>query len=489
MSTNIAIQESKVDISILPADSITVTVSDTTNSILANVSSSDVTVIVSNEQGPQGPTGAKGDTGPTGPQGPQGQQGPAGPSGVTSIGTTLPITGGTITSTGTIGINDATTTVKGAVTLSDSVTTDSTKAATPTAVNTVQGNLNTHAGLTTAHSSTDANTPGRIVQRDSSGNFTAGTITANLTGNVTGNVSGSAGTITATSLPSVNSVNSTTIPNNKTLVTTSDIATVTPQMTLPVSSGVSGVGTIIYRNSPVAVRYTNSGTAPAGGSTTSVGSQSSAGTAVTLTASNAAIKVGYIVTGTNIKGGTTVSAISGTSLTLSTATDTPIPSSTNLTFYPELYWGAVGTGTAYVWRWIIPHTVGRKMPMATVFDTSSSLSNPQIQGTSAITTNNDGSLITTITWAGGTVASVTSTTTAQGSASTAVTLNTNTANANIQVGWAVSGTNIAAGTYVAAITGTALTLSQATTAPLALNTSLTFLPYKPANFLTAYLIG
>lgn len=40
--------------------------------------------------------------------------------------------------------------------------------------------------------SSSANTPSTVVERDSSGNFAAGTITANLTGNVTGNVSGSA---------------------------------------------------------------------------------------------------------------------------------------------------------------------------------------------------------------------------------------------------------------------------------------------------------
>jgi len=58
---------------------------------------------------------------------------------VTSIATTSPITGGTITGTGTIGINAA-----------------------------------------------SANTASFVVQRDASGNFSAGTITASLTGNATG---------------------------------------------------------------------------------------------------------------------------------------------------------------------------------------------------------------------------------------------------------------------------------------------------------------
>jgi hypothetical protein len=48
--------------------------------------------------------------------------------------------------------------------------------------------------LTTSANS--SNVVSTIVQRDGSGNFSAGTITANLTGNVTGNVSGSAGSLT-----------------------------------------------------------------------------------------------------------------------------------------------------------------------------------------------------------------------------------------------------------------------------------------------------
>jgi hypothetical protein len=40
------------------------------------------------------------------------------------------------------------------------------------------------------------NTANKVVKRDSSGNFSAGTITANLTGNVTGNVTGNADTAT-----------------------------------------------------------------------------------------------------------------------------------------------------------------------------------------------------------------------------------------------------------------------------------------------------
>ncbi|MDT8285762.1 MAG: hypothetical protein RQ748_01530, partial [Elusimicrobiales bacterium] len=53
--------------------------------------------------------------------------------------------------------------------------------------------IDTHVGSNSAHNATSANTGNRIVMRDASGNFSAGTITASLTGNVSGN----AGTATA----------------------------------------------------------------------------------------------------------------------------------------------------------------------------------------------------------------------------------------------------------------------------------------------------
>jgi len=84
-------------------------------------------------------------------------------------------------------------------------------------VDTVQTNLTNHIGTggashaqvtsgadgfmiaadkTKLDAATNLNTASAIVKRDGSGNFTAGTITANLTGSVTGNASGSAATFT-----------------------------------------------------------------------------------------------------------------------------------------------------------------------------------------------------------------------------------------------------------------------------------------------------
>lgn len=51
---------------------------------------------------------------------------------------------------------------------------------------------NIASGANAANAATNLNTVSTIVKRDASGNFAAGTITANLTGNVTGNVTGSA---------------------------------------------------------------------------------------------------------------------------------------------------------------------------------------------------------------------------------------------------------------------------------------------------------
>jgi hypothetical protein len=60
-------------------------------------------------------------------------------------------------------------------------------------------------GATVAVDATSTNTVSKVVARDSSGNFAAGTITANLIGNVTGTVSGNAGT--ASSLQTARTIN------------------------------------------------------------------------------------------------------------------------------------------------------------------------------------------------------------------------------------------------------------------------------------------
>lgn len=60
--------------------------------------------------------------------------------------------------------------------------------AVPATVNSVGGSsaANIHTAELAANAATSSNTPNTIVKRDGSGNFSAGTITANLTGNATG---------------------------------------------------------------------------------------------------------------------------------------------------------------------------------------------------------------------------------------------------------------------------------------------------------------
>jgi hypothetical protein len=71
------------------------------------------------------------------------------------------------------------------------------------------GQVLTSAGAAapTWTTATSANTASAIVQRDGSGNFTAGTITAALTGNVTGNVTGSSGSCTGNAATATTATN------------------------------------------------------------------------------------------------------------------------------------------------------------------------------------------------------------------------------------------------------------------------------------------
>ena len=62
----------------------------------------------------------------------------------------------------------------------------------------ISGATNTLTAIpNSATTATSANTASTIVARDASGNFSAGTVTANLTGTVTGNITGNAATATA----------------------------------------------------------------------------------------------------------------------------------------------------------------------------------------------------------------------------------------------------------------------------------------------------
>ncbi len=112
---------------------------------------------------------------------------------VTSIATTAPlrIDGGAsadLSTSRTLSVTGATTGAVGVVQLAG----DLAGTSTAPSVATVGGQTaaNVAAGSVLANAATNTNTASAIVRRDASGNFSAGTVTANLTGNVTGNVMG-----------------------------------------------------------------------------------------------------------------------------------------------------------------------------------------------------------------------------------------------------------------------------------------------------------
>jgi hypothetical protein len=77
--------------------------------------------------------------------------------------------------------------------------------------------------VTISVDATTTNTASKVVARDSSGNFSAGTITANLIGNVTGTVSGNAGS--ATQLQTARTINGVSFDGTQNITVTATDAT------------------------------------------------------------------------------------------------------------------------------------------------------------------------------------------------------------------------------------------------------------------------
>ncbi|MEM4248446.1 MAG: tail fiber domain-containing protein, partial [Candidatus Nanoarchaeia archaeon] len=122
---------------------------------------------------------------------------------VTSVTAEAPLTGGTITETGNIGINKANAATDGYLSKEDWATFNGKGTSNlelgETETTAYRGDRGKSAYEAT-QAATSANTASTIVKRDESGNFSAGTITANLAGNVTGNAdtATTAGNVTGT---------------------------------------------------------------------------------------------------------------------------------------------------------------------------------------------------------------------------------------------------------------------------------------------------
>lgn len=97
--------------------------------------------------------------------------------------------------------------------------------------------------VTISVDATSANTASKVVARDSSGNFSAGTITANLTGNVTGNAS------TATKLATPRNINGVAFDG------TTDITVVASDATKVAKAGDSMTGYLTLNGNPTAALH------------------------------------------------------------------------------------------------------------------------------------------------------------------------------------------------------------------------------------------
>ena len=105
--------------------------------------------------------------------------------------------------------------------------------------------LNTSVTAATAN-----NTISTIVKRDASGNFSAGTITANLTGNVTGSLSGNASTATnATTAGNITATSNNTLTSISTLSAVGTITSGTISVTTDINTaGKLVAGSVTYPN-------------------------------------------------------------------------------------------------------------------------------------------------------------------------------------------------------------------------------------------------
>jgi len=102
-------------------------------------------------------------------------------------------------------------------------------------------------GATIAVDATSTNTASKVVARDASGNFAAGTVTANLVGNVTGTVSGNAGT--ATSLQTSRNINGVSFNG------TADITITATDSTKVAKAGDTMTGYLTLNGNPVSALH------------------------------------------------------------------------------------------------------------------------------------------------------------------------------------------------------------------------------------------
>ena len=227
---------------------------------------------------------------------------------------------GTLTWATTAAPSDASISAKGIVQLAGDL---AGTASLPT-VNSVGGVSSSTIGTinTTVTAATNNNTVNTIVKRDASGNFSAGTITANLTGNVTGNLTGNA--TTATTASSVSGTvaianggtNASTAAAALTNLGAAPLASPTFSGTPSLPTGTTAVTQTAGNNTTAlaTTQFVTSAITAAAVRITSDEANASAGqTVFTLSFTPLSGKVWMFVNGTRIKNG--AYAVSGTTVT------------------------------------------------------------------------------------------------------------------------------------------------------------------------------
>lgn len=305
---------------------------------------------------------------------------------------------------------------------------------------------NGSSAVTAAVDATSVNTASKVVARDASGNFAAGTITAALSGNAS----------TATAATNISGGAANQIPYNTALATTAFITAPTTAGTYLNWNGSAFVYTAI--STPASVTFNN------GGSGDASGTSFNGSTARTIS---------YNTVGAPSTGGTGATGTWGISISGNAATATSATSATTATQVSNsLSAGTYLTGSAFngssAQTWTVDATSANTASKVVARDVSGNFS----AGTITAALSGNATTATTATQVSNSLTLATSGTGLSGSAtfngSSAQTFTVTSNATNLNTGSAIvardASGNFSAGTITATLSGNASTATSATTA-------------------------